>query len=62
MADDIEYREATKPPKCPHCDEVISTIEYRRQKINHSFLTGYGRVMLLQCSHCAKILGTQPWE
>lgn len=62
MADEIEFREAKKQPVCPHCEKPLTTIDYTRQKLSFGFMSGFTWVVLLQCSGCAKVLGTQTWD
>lgn len=62
MPDDINFREATQRPICPHCEEPLGEIAFTRQKLSFGFMKGFTWVVLLQCSHCAKVLGTQTWD
>lgn len=62
MADEITFSEARQTPRCPHCEASLTQIEYTRQKLRFGFMSGFTWVVLLQCSQCAKVLGTQTWD
>ena len=62
MTDEIEVHEARKQPVCPHCEQPLTNIEFTRQKLKFGFMRGFSWVVLLQCSRCAKVLGTQNWD
>jgi hypothetical protein len=59
MTNEIEFREATKQPICPHCSQPLVHIDYTKQKMSFGFMGGFTWVVLLQCPSCAKVLGTQ---
>lgn len=62
MTDALEFIEAESLPICPHCDEAITLLEYRKQKLSFGTLQGLTWVIVLTCPHCHRILGTQGWD
>ena len=57
MPDTIEFIEATDPPLCPHCEQSLAQVEYRKQKLAFSFMAGLEWIVLLSCPHCRKVVG-----
>lgn len=57
MSDTIEFVEATEPPLCPHREQALAQIEFRKQKLAFSFLAGLEWIVLLSCPQCCKVVG-----
>ena len=57
MAETIEFVEATEPPLCPHCEQPLAQVEFRKQKLAFSLLAGQEWILLLSCPHCRKVIG-----
>ena len=62
MSREIEFTESADNPVCPFCEHELHTIRYTRQKLSFGFMRGFTWVVLLQCSNCRKVLGTQTWD
>ena len=52
MSESIEFKEAEKLPKCPHCDIVLSSLDTREEKLG---MVGF-HILILSCPICRKII------
>ena len=58
MSDEITFSEARDDPQCPHCENRLAHIEYRKQKLPLGFLSGFEWIIVLSCPRCEKVIGT----
>ena len=61
MAKQIEFFETSDAPTCPHCEQEMEQVAFRKEKVSFGFMQGFAWAIILICPRCRKVVGTHSW-